>query len=251
MMLIPNRQPNAPTGSEFAKLNMNINGSKRENNIVNECLSGNIPDFLREFKPIVITDGSNTITYLVMSDYLSIGTNSDYLRIPMSPLSAQKIADQYDCTLPTKKMVNDIWFASLNKLEPSPWGPPYNSEMMSTNRYKMHNEKIQKSIISEKMDMTKLISGHKKDVVLTNKLYPNNPNKRVTIYGWIHKDGKPIQGLNYWSHEDFYADYSHGIRLVANDVMVNHKPVRMKDVFSDKILSSLVSDEGELKFMRY
>jgi hypothetical protein len=250
-MLIPNRNPNAPTGSKFAELNINIGGSKRENNIVNECLSGNIPDFLRDFKPVVITIGNNTITYLVTSDYLSIGTNSDYLRIPMSPLSAQKIADKYDCTLPTRKMVNDIWFASLNKLQPSPWGPPYNSDMMSTRRYKLHNEKIQKSIISKKMDITKLISGHKKDVVLTNKLYPNNPNERVAIYGWIYKNGKPIQGLNHWSHSSKYSDYAHGIRLIANDVMVNHKPMRMKDVFTDKTLSAFVSDEGTLKFMKY
>ncbi len=66
--------------------------------------SGNIPDFLRNFKAINIKN----LTYLSMSDYLSIGNNNDYVRIPMSPLMAQKIADKYDCTMPTKFMVETI-----------------------------------------------------------------------------------------------------------------------------------------------
>jgi hypothetical protein len=57
--------------------------------------------------------------------------------------------------------------------------------------------------------------------------------------------------MNYWSHEDTYADYSHGIRLIANDVMVNHSPMRIQDVFKDATLSELISDEGILTFLRY
>jgi len=250
-MLIPDRQFNAKSGSNFVSSNISISGSVREDNIVKECLSGNIPNFLRKLVPVEVSKGSDTITYMVMSDYLCIGSDDDYIRIPMSPLSAQKIADQYDCSLPTKKMVNDIWKVSINKLDPQPWGPPYDASMMSTNRYAKHNDRVQKQIIDNGLDFTKLTSGHKKDVVLTNQLYPNNPKKRVAIYGWIYKSGKPIQGLNYWSHEDFYSDYSHGIRLIANDVMVNHKPIRLQDVFTDINLSVLVSDEGIMKFTKY
>lgn len=250
-MLIPDRKFDAKSGSEFVSSNMSLSGSLREENIVKECLSGNIPDFLRKFVPVEVSQGPNTITYMVMPDYLCIGSNYNYIRMPMSPLSAQKIADQYDCSLPTRKMVNDIWKVSVNKLDPQPWGPPYDASMMSTNRYTKHNERIQKQIIDNGFDQKKLTSGHKKDVVLTNQLYPNNPKERVAIYGWIYKSGKPIQGLNYWSHEDFYADYSHGIRLIANDVMVNNKPVRLQDVFADTNLSALISDEGIMKFTRY
>ena len=68
------------------------------------------------------------------------------------------------------------------------------------------NDRINKLMVG--LDNTKLTAGHKKDVVLTNKLSPNNPNKRVAIFGWIKSDGKPIQGLNYWSHSDIYVDYT-------------------------------------------
>lgn len=246
--LIPGRDPGAVTGSAFIRDNMNVSGKVRETNIMEEFIHGNVPDFLRKFVPITITSGSNSITYLVMPDYLSLGTDSDYVRMPMSPLTAQKIADKFDCTLPTRKMVKDIWEHSINKLAPSPWGPPYDHSMVSTKRYGIHNGRIQKQL--EGKDYKCLTSGHKKDVVLTNKLYPKNPNKRVAIYGWIQLSGIPIQDLNPSSHEDTYADYSHGIRLIANDVIVNGSPTRMDKVFAGN-QAGLVSDEGILKFTRY
>lgn len=247
---IPTRDPSAVTGSQFINNNINLSGAIREQNILNEFLHGNVPDFLRYFTPITIAKGSNIITYLATSDYLSIGTDDDYVRMPMSPLTAQKIADQYDCTLPTRKMVNDIWSKSINKLEPMPWGPPFDHSMMSTERYGMHNDRIQVQLRMREANYKDLTSGHKKDVVLTNKLSPKNPKKRVAIYGWIHPSGQPIQGLNPGSHDWNYADYSHGIRLIANDVIVNNELMKIKDLFTGS-LSYMVSDEGPLKFLRY
>jgi len=251
MTLIPLKESKAISGTDFINLNMSVKRDVREQNILDAFLKGNIPNFLRNFSPIVISSNNNTITYMVTSDYLSIGSDLDYVRMPMNPLTAQKIADKYDCSLPTKKMVMDIWTQSTNKLDANKltWGPPYDSSMMNTDRIKIHNDKI--NVLMSKMDKTKLTAGHKKDVVLTNKISPNNPNKRVVIFGWIKSDGTPIQGLNYWSHEDTYADYSHGIRLIANDVMVNGKLMRIQDVFKDAILSNLLNDEGILTFLKY
>ena len=247
--IIPQRTSDMVTGSEFIKNNMNLNGPIRQQNILNEFMNGNIPDFLRKFKDITVTGNENSMTYLVMPDVLSIGSNEDYVRIPMNPHTAQAIADKYDFSLPTKKMVNDIWKNSINKLSPLPWGPPYDSSMSSTYRIGVHNSRVQAQLKDK--DYTELTSGHKKDVVLTNKLSPNNTNNRVAIYGWIQSNGKPIQALNPISHEDTYEDYSHGIRLIANDVLVNGEFIKLNDVFTNNKLASLVSDEGVLTFIRY
>jgi hypothetical protein len=247
--LIPARDPGAIGGATFIQNNMNLGGATREQNILNEFQHGNIPDFLRNFVPVTVSDGTNSITYVVMPDVLSIGSNDDYVRMPMNPHTAQTIANQYDCTLPTRKMVNDIWKNATNKLVPLPWGPPYDADMLKTYRVGVHNERIQEQLSGK--DPHALTSGHKKDVVLTNRLYPNNPNKRVAIYGWIQANGEAIQGLNPVSHEDTYEDYSHGLRMIANDVMVNGNPMRIQDVFSDAKLSALVSDEGILNFTKY
>lgn len=247
--LIPGRDPGAMTGSSFIQANMNIKGAQRERNILNEFQHGNIPDFLRHFVPIDVVQGANTLTMLVMSDYLSIGSSQDYCRMPMSPLTAQAIATQYDCSLPTKMIVDHIWRNSPNRLEPKPWGPPYDTSMSDTYRYGVHNNTIQQQLVLR--DPTVLISGHKKDVVLTNRLAPNNPGHRVAIYGWIQSNGTPIQGLNPRDHDDQYADYSHGIRLVANDVMINSVPMKLQDVLKHPTLCYMISDEGPLSFTHY
>lgn len=247
--LIPTRDPGAVSGSKFIQNNMNLGGAVREQNILDEFMHGNVPDFLRDFTEVKYSDGTNTITYLVMTDYLSIGSNEDYVRMPMNPLTAQKLATKFDCTLPTRKMVKDIWEQSENKLPPLPWGPPYDADMEKTHRVGTHSQRIDAQLAGK--NKFALTSGHKKDVVLTNRLYPNNPSHRVAIYGWIQMNGNPIQDLNPTSHEDTYEDYSHGIRLIANDVSVNGNVMRMQEVFADPKLAPLVSDEGVLKFIKY
>jgi hypothetical protein len=247
--LIPIRDPGSLTGSAFCQANMELGGSVRERHILDEFMHGNVPDFIRHFVPVTVTKGSNSITYLATSDYLCLGSSEDYVRMPMNPHTAQIIANQYDCTLPTRKIVNDIWLQSVNKLIPRPWGPPYDADMLKTHRVLTHNNTIQSQLSG--LNPYALTSGHKKDVVLTNYLGANNPRKRVAIYGWIQPNGQPIQGLNYFSHEDTYEDYSHGIRLIANDVIVNGNPMRIQDVFRHPTLSALISDEGPLGFLKY
>lgn len=245
--LIFHRDPGAISGSAFIKNNINLIGAKREKNILDEFMHGNIPDFMRNFVPVTVNQDENSITYLVTPDYLCLGPENDYVRMPMNPHTAQKIADQYDCTLPTRKMVNDIWKASDNKLEPKPWGPPFDLDMEKTHRIGTHNQTIQNQLNGK--DYRLLTSGHKKDLVLSNEL---NLNKnRLAIYGWIQLSGYPIQPLNSTSHSDLYADYSHGVRLCSNDVMVNGNPMRIEEVFKSSKLSSLISDEGILSFLRY
>lgn len=228
--LIPLRMENFVTGSQFIKNNLYIKDGIRDQNILNEFLIGNIPNFLRQFKIINVTLGSDTLSYLVMPDYLSIGSDSDYVRMPMSPITAKIIADKYDCILPTKKIVDTIWKNSINKLQPKPWGPPFDHSMSDTYRYGIHNETINKQLIN--YDKFQLTSGHKKDVVInSNLLFVKN---KVCIYGWIQQNGIPIQDENYHSHDQFYHDYSHGIRLIAKDMILNNTLINAYDVLNHK-----------------
>lgn len=240
MNLIPVRDLNAVSGSVFIQNNINLVGSKRDTNILNEFVSGNIPNFLRNFKPITINNESDSITYFVTSDYLSIGDDSDYVRMPMSAITAKKIANLYDCTLPTKKMVNDIWKNSENKLAPLPWGPPYNSDMEKTHRFGTHSKNIDKQLNG--LNKFALTSGHKKDTLINKKILTNKNN--TCIYGWHQLNGVPIQGVNAVSHNKDYYDYSQCIRLIANDVVVNGVGLKFIDVIKNPSLCSLVSDEG-------
>lgn len=249
MLNLPERKPDAITGSQFIANNLNLAGSLREANILKEILDGNIPDFLRKFASVDVSDQNNKITLYVLPNYLSIGSDDDYCLMPMYPGTAQKIADACDCLLPTVKMVDLIYQNAVNKLAAKPHGPPYDSSMESTDRFNWSNNVIKLQMIGK--DKSALTAGHKKDVVISNKLHPNNFNKRVDIYGWFDQSGNVIQKENPVSHVDHYSDYAHGIRLISNNVKVNDQMLKLTDVFDDKDLSKLLNYDGILKFKKY
>lgn len=243
MKLIPERNPGDVSGSQFIQNNLNTKYNIFNDKVVEEALKGNIPDFLRKFVSISISEKNNTITYLVMPEVLSIGSDSDFIRTPISPLAATKIADQYHCVLPTKKMCDQIWKAATIKITPQPKGPPYDHSMLSPATFMMHNEKIEKQLLGK--NRLELVSGHKKDVIIDKQLLSRKD--RVAIYGWFYPNGMAIQGPvpNCSSHEVTFYDYSHGIRFIARDVMVNGEPKDFYEVLKDSTLAYLISEQGE------
>jgi hypothetical protein len=88
-----------------------------------------------------------------------------------------------------------------------------------------------------------LVAGIKKDVVLTN-LLKEKPHK-VAIYGWHESHGQPIQSL-YVGHVDWYVDYSHGVRLMSQQIIVDNQRWRVSDVLNDSRLCTLLSTEGQI-----
>jgi len=78
-----------------------------EQAIKEEILRGNLPPFLRRLKPVCLThrfeDGTvSTATVFVMPHYLAIGSNRDYLLIPMNLFTALEVAARLGFVLPTK-----------------------------------------------------------------------------------------------------------------------------------------------------
>ncbi|HRP08946.1 MAG TPA: ABC transporter permease, partial [Gemmatimonadales bacterium] len=89
-----------------------------------------------------------------------------------------------------------------------------------------------------------LVAGHKKDVVVTPRL--DSLPGRVAIYGWQKPDGSVIQPLNT-SHTTEHVDYSHGIRFVLDEVMVDGTPHELRMLLRDPLLAGLLSDEGPIR----
>ncbi|MBA4198853.1 MAG: hypothetical protein C0459_15000 [Chitinophaga sp.] len=236
------------TGNQFYKTVADWKWKERDSLAVKEILSGNIPSFLKKFVRINVScfDSINNKTiyayYYVAPDYLSIGNDNDWARIPLTPMAAQKIADTFHCFLPTKKMVNDIYKQSIIKLEPVPM---YAFRDSSVTMWQHH-------LIIEGQRKLKpgLIAGIKKDVVLSEAVAKSSKPDREAIYGWHKLDEKPIQPL-YTGHINWWVDYSHGIRLVYEKVWVNGKPMLYTDVLSNPILKRLLCDEATCDFYRY
>ena len=92
---IPLRNPDAMAGSAFMQYIMNMSFADRENAILQELLTGNIPYFIRDLTTIQTSSADangtmHTIEYRVMPIYLAIGSDSDFCRVPMGPITAQK-----------------------------------------------------------------------------------------------------------------------------------------------------------------
>ncbi len=84
------------------------------------------------------------------------------------------------------------------------------------------------------------MAGIKKDVILSTRM-AKQPDK-VVIYGWHKSHENPIQQV-YSGHIDWYVDYSHGIRLINNQVLVDGKHYLLTEVLSDPVLYKIFSDE--------
>ncbi|MFN2459024.1 MAG: hypothetical protein ABR502_12555 [Chitinophagaceae bacterium] len=245
---LPNRQPNSITGTQFYKQAFSYNWQQRDSLAVKEILAGNMPSFLKKFVGVTtqIQDSASgrTIkaTYYVSPDYVSIGSNSDWARIPLTPMAAQKIADAFDCFLPTRKIVNDIYNNAKLKLEPVPM---YAFRDSTPTMY--HHHLI---IEGQRKSQKGLVAGIKKDVVITGKILREAKQNRVAIYGWHKPDGKPIQPL-YSGHVNWYVDYSHGIRLVYRKIKVGNKWLDYMDVVKNPVLQKLLCDEEYCDFYKY
>ncbi len=239
---IPPRPAGAQTGSQFIAEVSSMPLTAREQRIVEEITSGNIPNFLRDFVEInvsaQISGVTRNATYYVMPDYLCIGSDADFVRMPLTPLRAQPIVDAIECLMPTRKMVNDIYTAAAVKLAPSPISPT-TTDITLVSTFYQHHLTIEGQRAGSPLGL--LVGGHKKDVVIT-PLLASNSNK-VAIYGWHQLSGIPIQPL-YLGHVDFYVDYSHGIRAVKKTMLLDGTEIPVADVLADPDLCVLLSDEG-------
>jgi hypothetical protein len=243
---LPTRQTNALSGSQFEATiaSATLSLTNRENMIYAQVSAGNVPNFYRTLVAVTstatISSVTQSVTYYVAPDYLAIGCDTNYFLMPMSPMLATKIGALTGTTLPTRKMVGDIWTAATVKLTPQPLtaGPS-----MSTVPYFAHHDSIvgqQRATFSNPLGS--LTSGDKKDVIISNLIY--NTANRVIIFGWYQTNGSPIQPMTN-VHADTYMDYSHGIRLVQNNCMLNGTtPTTIQAVLQSSTLNPILSDEG-------
>lgn len=236
------------TGNEFYHRAFAMNWAARDSFVLKEVLAGNVPDFLREFVPVPVsvTDSATgkTIkaTYYVSPDYLSIGSDKDWARINITPKAAQRIADSFQCFLPTRKMVDDIYKTANVKLEPVPMYAYRDSTPTM-----WHHHLI---VEGQRKGRKGLIAGIQKDVVISGKITRDAKPDRVAIYGWHKLDGKPIQPL-YTGHIYWWVDYSQGIRLVYRKIKVDKRWMDYTDVLKDPVLQKLLCDEEFCDFFRY
>ncbi|NLD61896.1 hypothetical protein GX645_05525 [Candidatus Sumerlaeota bacterium] len=245
-LALPPRAIDSKTGTQLHSTLSAMSRDARENTVYQEVKHGNVPDFLRNMQPVNVSatiDGNlHKAVYYVTAEYVSLGSNDDYYRMPMTPILGQWICDLTSTTMPTRKMVNDIWMAAPCKLSPQPIAP--DAQMINEPRFWEHQVMVQTSRNANVLPLGTIVGGHKKDVVITMRLNETtHSSPRVFIYGWHYLSGNAIQPLSA-AHESTYADYSHGIRLVNNEMTVDGTTTTVQAILQDPKLHVLLSDEG-------
>ena len=244
---MPARTAQAPGASVFIAAVAGLGDHERDAAIRRELLAGNLPRFLRQALPATLNalrpDGRRVqLTLCVLSDYLGLGSDSDFMLVPMGLDSAIAVASTFDFMLPTRRIVDLIYRAADVRLQPQPL--PASDRMRSAAYLQQHDALVEQQRAALGAAPGALTAGHKKDLVLSARLW-QQPG-RVAIYGWHRPDGTPIQTLST-VHGARYADYSHGVRLVSQTMFVDGRPARLLDVLADAQLGPLLSDEGPLR----
>ena len=244
---MPTSKGQVLTGSDFCQIASGYSWKERDSLSLQAFGKGSIPPFYRRFIPVRVqgTDsvgGKHRAIFFVATDYFMIGNASDWVRVPLTPMAAQIVADRLDCFLPTKKLVDIINEQSKVRLNPIPMYAFRDSTITM-----MHHHLI---IEGQRKGRKGLISGIKKDVVLCSESAMKGKSDRVAIYGWHRLDGRPIQPL-YTGHINRYVDYSHGVRLVYRRIKVDGKWMDYRNLMDDSKLRCLITDEQGQMLLRY
>lgn len=264
---LPKRPENALAGSEFVEKVLGIDLEKfrenprqlgslskieRENAILEQIELGNIPEFLRRPKAVIIKglDGGEVKTY-VMPDYIAIGSDEDFVRVPLSPIIAQALAQKYGFSLPTKTIVEETYQQAGKRVV----GPSYshpaefqiNSAFLdSAGFYLRSDQDIKAQLLG--VPLGTLVAGGKKELVVSPHVSGRQASEAIDFYGLYGADGIPIQRTPGHGRECGYrhTEYALGVRFVSPVVVVTkssgeRKVLRMDEALRDPVIAKMIS----------
>ncbi len=228
-------------------------GSDARETVIESSLNAKqYPAFLTQFIPVNVSIPGHTGTFFVTPDVLSIGTDADYLRIPMQARTAQRVANHFGMILPTKQMVEAMINApNFTKENHVSYRPIFGRGRDDLYAYIRTNKQLQEVRNSHFAPGRGYIGG-KKDIVMgtdMSRARPNSPGDsctsrttlRIFIYGGVNQAGGVVQAYSD-VHDLTYVDYSHGVHLVANEMIVDGREgVRVTDVLNNPDTYRLIS----------
>lgn len=220
-------------------------GAAREKAILAAVEHGDFVPF--DWEPVESTHNGHKATLYVTADCLRLGDAKDSVRVSMSAITAQAIADVFGAFLPTTHIADLVWKQAKVHLEPCLFGEPRSA----TSRMRDYHEAVEKAVAGRKG----LIENVGKHWVITNKLL-SSPG-RAANYGFFSASAPHVtpSGLKAWqplglAHNGAHADYSQVLRLVGEKLIVDGKTMLFKDVATNPALCGLVSSEGILRTLR-
>lgn len=224
----------------------------RENYIYNQVLNGL---FDARWVDIVKSTNGRTIRLRVMEDALRI----DDVRVNVTAVLAQKLADIFDASLPTAMVADMMFAAAVRRAAPCP-------VQISTSTASMikHSQSVDKQLKNQ--GTTGLVATCGKHWVLDKKL--ESKPQAACNYGW-HFNGSSFQGIKGFSpasseaghnvrviqpnttgHDALHVDYSQICQLVSQTCWIDNVEMKFSDILKDPAYADLVSHQGALNIDR-
>ncbi len=218
---------------------LSLDGEAREKQVLEWLKRGFWPKEQSRFHAVQVLEKGHHLIYWVSKDYLRLGNDQASILMPLAWTSVRELLREWKFLVPTAKMVDQIYQQSAQIAWPHAYPP---SDAMRSSEYLLaHNAWIEENQAWQLKDHP-LKSGHKKDLVLSQRLLEKKT--KLAIYGWHNLgNGAAIQPQSLW-HGEYYVDYSHGIRLVSPQAILDGKPVSLVEILKDKALAPLISFEG-------
>jgi hypothetical protein len=241
---IPPRSTAAPTGSAFLSATRKASLDEREKLLVSEILAGNVPDFLRSFVDVPMSSAHHRAVVCVLPDYLALGRDDDFFRVPLRPAASQEIATAFGCLLPTRKTVLAVFAAGTHVGFKGQRKRAACVDMDCNECFAQFHRAIESGRQAAGAPLGVLVAGHMKDVIVTNAIHRNVVRGRrpVMIFGaWYAGEKQPIQPA-VPVHDARYVDYSHGARLVSETVTVDGVERPLDGALADPSLVGLFAD---------
>lgn len=199
---------------------------QREDFVLNTLINLPKNEVVKTLQPVTVSGPDATkITYYVMPDYITI----DGMRVPMSGITAQKVADHFGMNLPTPKMVDEIYQNADVKVQAQPLsgsGANINGKQYSGSDVVNqgvgfapfainYNDKVNKQLADKGYDGKGIVAGFAKDIVPPI-------NGTLGLYGMYDAKGKPIQGGNGQTPHEIqsHTEYGTYVRLVSPNVTI-------------------------------
>jgi hypothetical protein len=225
----------------------------REKYIFDQIVVGNFDAKWCELS--TMTTNGKHLKLLVMEDALKI----DNIRVNVSAILSQKLADLLMASLPTSMVVDMMFAAATRRATPCPM-----SITSSTNAMIAHSKSVDRQI-GEGNGLVATVGKH---WVLDQQL---EWKKHVACnYGW-HFVGSSYQGIkgfptasgegvsgknvkviqpNATAHNPQHTDYSQICQLVSQRCWVDDIELTFSELVKDNVLGSFVSHQGALKIDR-
>lgn len=233
------------------------NVKDREQFIFDQVVAGN---FEAEWTPLEYTFDGLTVKLNVMRDALKI----DGVRVNVSAVLEQKLADVFDASLLTAQVADIMFTQAKKRIEPQPM-------QISTSVASMlkHSTNVDRAIGTP--NPGGLVAPVGKHWIL-DKNVDNNPHRACT-YGW-HFVGTTMRGIkgystassfnqnfpraqnnsviqpNWTGHDMWHTDYSQTCQLVSQVCWVDGVETRFENLLVDSDKSKLVTHAGPLKNTR-